>query len=58
MITNILLFILIIVILIKVLVRYKLKFDLVQSGTKYHLFLWFNNYDWYGDYKRTYLKLF
>ena len=47
-----------IILLIRGLVRYNPKLDLVESGRKYELFLWYNNYNWTGDYKRTYIKLF
>ncbi len=30
------------------IIRYKPRFDLIQSGDKYHLFFWFNKYDWLG----------
>ena len=38
-----------IILLIRGLFRYNPKLDLVESG---------NKYDWTGDYKRTYIKLF
>lgn len=47
-----------IILLIRGLVRYNPKLDLVESGRKYILLLWYNKYDWTGDYKRTYIKLF
>lgn len=46
-----------IILLIRGLVRYNPKLDLVESS-KYELFLWYNKYNWTGDYKRTYIKLF
>lgn len=47
-----------IILLIRGLVRYNPKLDLVESGRKYELFLWYNKYNWSGDCKRTYIKLF
>lgn len=47
-----------IILLIRGLVRYNPKLDLVESGRKYELFLWFNKYDWLGNCSRTYIKLF
>lgn len=42
-----------------IFIRYKPMLDLVESGNKYILLLWFNKYDWLGDYeRRTYIKLF
>ena len=38
--------------------RYKPRLDLIQSRDKYHLFFWFNKYDWLGNCSRTYIKLF
>ena len=40
------------------IIRYKPKFDLIQSRDKYHLFFWFNKYDRLGNCSRTYIKLF
>lgn len=47
-----------IILLIRGLVRYNPKLDLVESGRKYELLLWYNKYDWLGNCKRTYIKLF
>lgn len=42
-----------------IFIRYKPMLDLVKSGNKYILLLWFNKYDWLGDYeRRTYIILF
>lgn len=42
-----------------IFIRYKPMLDLVESGNKYILLLWFNKYDWLGDYeRRTYIILF
>ena len=46
-----------VVLLTKGLFRYNPKLDLVESGGKYILFLWYNKYDCTGDCKRTYIKL-
>lgn len=40
------------------IIRYKPSLDLIQSRDKYHLFFWFNKYDWLGNCNRTYIKLF
>lgn len=47
-----------IILLIRGLVRYNPKLDLVESGRKYILLLWYNKYDCTGDYKRIHIKLF
>jgi hypothetical protein len=47
-----------IILLIRGLFRYNPKLDLVESGRKYVLLFWYNKYDWTGDCKRTYIKLF
>lgn len=42
-----------------IFIRYEPRLDLVKSGNKYILLLWFNKYDWLGVFeKRTYIKLF
>lgn len=47
------------VMLIRAFIRYDPNLDLVQSGRKYILFLWYNKYNWSGKYKgRKYIKLF
>ena len=38
--------------------RYKPQFDLVKSGNKYILFLWYYKYDDWEDRERVYTKLF
>lgn len=49
----------IIIIAIVVFTRYEPKLDLVKSSNKYILFLWYNKYNWVGEYcRRTYIKLF
>lgn len=40
------------------IIRYKPRLDLIQSRGKYHLFFWFNKYDWLGNCSRIYIKLF
>lgn len=50
--------IIIIILLVRGLFRYNPRFDLVESGRKYELFIWYNKYDWLGNCKRTYIKLF
>lgn len=40
------------------IIRYKPRLDLIQARDKYHLFFWFNKYDWLGNCIRTYIKLF
>lgn len=48
-----------IIFLIKTFTRYDPKFDLVLSGNKYILFLWYNKFNWKGEYEgRVYIKLF
>lgn len=46
------------VVIYYVYTRYDPKLDLVKSGEKYELFLWFNKYDWWGEYKRVHIKLY
>ena len=38
--------------------RYLPKIDVVISGNKYIVLLWYNKWYWDGQYKRTYIKLF
>ena len=39
--------------------RYDPKLDLVLSDNKYILFLWYNKFNWKGEYEgRVYIKLF
>jgi len=53
------LFIVVFIILaVKCFGKYKPKFDLVQSGTKYKLFFWYTKYDSWGDDTRTYIEVF
>lgn len=48
-----------IVILIRTFIRYDPKLDLVQSGNRYILFLWYNKFSWSNEYEgRGYIKLF
>ena len=48
-----------VILLIRTFTRYDPRFDLVQSGKKYILFLWYNKYTWTGEYEgRHYIKLF
>ena len=48
-----------VILLIRAFNRYGPNLDLVQSGRKYILFLWYNKYDWSDKYEgRRYIKLF
>ena len=48
-----------VILLIRTFTRYDPNLDLVQSGRKYILFLWYNKYDWNDKYEgRKYIKLF
>ena len=48
-----------VILLIRTFNRYDPNLDLVQSGRKYILFLWYNKYDWSDKYEgRRYIKLF
>ena len=48
-----------VILLIRTFTRYDPNLDLVQSGRKYILFLWYNKYDWSNKYEgRRYIKLF
>lgn len=48
-----------VMLLIRTSTRYDPYLDLVQSGRKYILFLWYNKYNWSGEYEgRKYIKLF
>ena len=48
-----------VILLIRTFNRYGPNLDLVQSGRKYILFLWYNKYNWSGEYEgRKYIKLF
>lgn len=38
--------------------KYSPKIDIVLSGRKYIVLLWYYKYSWDGDCKRTYTKLF
>lgn len=56
---KVLVFLLGVILLIRAFTRYEPKLDLVQSGRKYILFLWYNKYNWGGKYEgRMYIKLF
>lgn len=59
---QLLVFILIVALLVGaaiVFTRYEPKLDLVKSRNKYIMLLWYNKYDWTGEYVvRTYIKLF
>ena len=49
----------VVILLIRTFTRYDPNLDLVQSGRKYMLFLWYNKYDWNDEYEgRRYIKLF
>lgn len=48
-----------VILLIRTFTRYDPNLDLVQSSRKYILFLWYNKYNWIGEYEgRKYIKLF
>ena len=48
-----------VILLIRTFNRYGPNLDLVHSGRKYILFLWYNKYDWSDKYEgRRYIKLF
>ena len=48
-----------VILLIRTSTRYDPNLDLAQSGRKYILFLWYNKYNWSGEYEgRKYIKLF
>lgn len=48
-----------VILLIRTFTRYDPNLDLVQSGRKYILLLWYNKYDWSDKYEgRRYIKLF
>lgn len=38
--------------------RYSPNIDMVVSGRKYIVLLWYYKYYWDGDCRRTYIKLF
>ena len=48
----------ILLLIIKILLRYKPRFDLVVSGNRFILLLWYNKYDDSNMKKRVYIKLF
>ena len=48
-----------VILLIRTFNRYGPNLDLVRSGRKYILFLWYNKYNWDDEYEgRRYIKLF
>lgn len=48
-----------VILLIRIFTRYDPNLDLVQSGKKYILFLWYNKYNWGGEYEgKKQIKLF
>ena len=48
-----------IIFLMKTFTSYDPKLDLVLSDNKYILFLWYNKFNWKGEYEgRVYIKLF
>lgn len=48
-----------IIVLIRTFIRYDPKLNLVQSGNRYILFLWYNKFNCSNEYEgRTYIKLF
>ena len=50
--------IIIFLLIIKILLRYEPRFDLVISGNRFILLLWYNKYDGSNMKKRVYTKLF
>nr|DAH02019.1 MAG TPA: hypothetical protein [Crassvirales sp.] len=38
--------------------KYSPKIDIITSGSKYIVLLWYNKWYWSGECKRTYIKLF
>lgn len=48
----------ILLLIIKILLRHKPRFDLVVSGNRFILLLWYNKYDDSNMKKRVYTKLF
>lgn len=48
----------ILLLIIKILLRYNPRFDLVVSGNRFILLLWYNKYDDSNMKKRVYTKLF
>lgn len=44
--------------LIRILLRYEPKFDLVISGNRFILLLWYNKYYDNDEKKRVYIKIF
>nr|DAG91346.1 MAG TPA: hypothetical protein [Crassvirales sp.] len=58
MVYNVLLLIALCVWVIIMYNRYLPKIDIVISGNKYIVLLWYNKWYWNEQYKRTYIKLF
>lgn len=55
----VLVFLLGVILLIRTFIRYDPNLILIQSGKRYILFLWYNKYNWSGEYEgRKYIKLF
>ena len=50
--------IIIFLLIIKILLRYEPRFDLVISGNRFILLLWYNKYDDNNIKNRVYTKLF
>lgn len=48
-----------VILLIRTFTKYDPNLDLVQSGKKYILFLWYNKYNYGGEYEgKKHIKLF
>lgn len=55
---SILFLIILIVWIVKMSCKYSPKIDIVLSGNKKVILLWYYKYYWNGDMKRVYTKLF
>lgn len=55
---SILFLIILIVWIVKISCKYSPKIDIVLSGNKKVILLWYYKYYWNGDMKRVYTKLF
>lgn len=55
---NILLLIMVCIWVIIMYNRYSPKIDIIESGRRYIVLLWYNKWYWDGECRRTYIKLF
>lgn len=55
---NVLLLIVLCIWIIVMYNKYSPKIDIIISGNKYIMLLWYNKYYWNGEYKRAFVKLF